>query len=758
MEKRLTTALLTSLSLFSLSPAGLSAQDANENFRPGARALALGGSLVVQARDPSAIFWNPAILSGFRDRELLINFNDPFEFNFVGVTQFVPLYGTLGLALSRIPTNAAGVDRGTLAWGVKMFERFSMGANFNLSKQDNDWYAHGSAGLFLGKPVIGSLGRHWNDIPTTHTLDRLNIGLMINHIPLGGSLFDPTANLGLSYLFPKAGLLINTGHHVHRGDDTSHLGVGIQIPAHIMLSAGIEDLDVDKAGLGMSYTHDNFLFSVTYSTNSERFVLSMAARLSPSPATLAKPYYDKGYQLHRGGKSREAVHQLRKYLSFELDDSASDSTRRLVRGLEQRFARDQVLIDTLFARVDRLIQGGDLGLAGIALTRILDMDPGNERARINLIPLTNDVQKYIAKIIENGTKYFEEKKYQEAEEAFRLVLLVEKDNFTATNYLARLSQAYSELADEHFYRGLGYFRQENYIRSKEEFSQAIELRPEWEEAESYLARSEDKLKELRDEVVEMIRKGEEHERQGRHYDAANLYLEVLQKDPDNETTRQRLERLKPQVSEYLKTKSSEGMEQLRKGNYARARESFSRVLSLDPENSEAKRGMQELRNSIANEIALNLSKGDEAMQKSEWKVAFDFYSQVLKTDPQNDRASQGKGKAQSMLEVSSLIAQGQTKMQAVPPDFVNAIASFESALRLDSNNQVAQNALKDAIRKLDEEVERKYLEGISLFAKDQYQEAIDKWNEVLKMKPNHQGALDYKQQANERVRALKKLK
>jgi hypothetical protein len=42
MEKRLTTALLTSLSLFSLSPAGLSAQDANENFRPGARALALG--------------------------------------------------------------------------------------------------------------------------------------------------------------------------------------------------------------------------------------------------------------------------------------------------------------------------------------------------------------------------------------------------------------------------------------------------------------------------------------------------------------------------------------------------------------------------------------------------------------------------------------------------------------------------------------------------------------------------------------------
>ncbi|NIV96826.1 hypothetical protein GWN42_29565, partial [candidate division KSB1 bacterium] len=113
---------------------------------------------MVQARDPSAIFWNPALLTSSWGRAMLISINEPFGFDFVGLSQFIPLYGTVGVALSRVSTAGETVDKGTLAWGKRFASKLAIGANVNIEKFGDDWFVDGTAGLFIGNPKVGSLG------------------------------------------------------------------------------------------------------------------------------------------------------------------------------------------------------------------------------------------------------------------------------------------------------------------------------------------------------------------------------------------------------------------------------------------------------------------------------------------------------------------------------------------------------------------------------------------------------------------------
>jgi len=114
---------------------------------------------VVQARDPSAIYWNPAALSGLKDRTMLISVNDPFAFNFVSVTQVVPLMGTFGASLSRLPALPEKVDRGTLAWGRRIYKRLFIGNKIDFIKQNNTLFASTSLGIFIGNPGVEVLNK-----------------------------------------------------------------------------------------------------------------------------------------------------------------------------------------------------------------------------------------------------------------------------------------------------------------------------------------------------------------------------------------------------------------------------------------------------------------------------------------------------------------------------------------------------------------------------------------------------------------------
>lgn len=728
-------------------------------FRPGAAAVGLGGSLVVQARDASAIYWNPALLTGLLDRQLLISVNEPFKFDYVGFSQFIPLYGTVGIAWARDPSQGAIVDRGTLAWARKFSRTLSFGVNLNVQKHLQDWFADASVGVFVGNSRIGTVDQPWRAYRKLRFLDRLNLGLVLRHLPIGDRLFSTSAEAGLSYLFPGLGLLFNSGYHIRNGENTTHLGFSAPLSQGLTLMVGVQEMDLDQLGLGVGYTHDNFIFNLTYSTAVTSLLFSLTARISPPPDQLARPYYERASESFRAKEYGRAAKQYRQFLAFDLrQDARSDTAYFRVRALERKLARDRALVDSLLAVSGKLLAKGESQYlrAALVLTKVVEIDPGNLKARSKLSQLKPYIDKFVKRALADGVYEFERERFFRAQKAFNRVLLFDKKNEIAHTYLSQIDEELKKLGEDYFYRGITYFRNQNYAGAREEFMRALKYSPQHEEAASYLKRTMQMLAENEKRVTQLIKQGQALEKQNRYREATNRYLEVLRLDENNEFVKRRIAVLRPKIKQFVQRKYQQGLRYLQAEEYAKAQEALSEVLSLDPKHPGARSSLARLRQEKTEKVNAYLAQADAAFQNGDWVNALDLYSRAGKMAPGNARALEGKREAEKQLQIDALLQQARNQFNE--QDYIKAIEVYSRILDLDPNNEVARVEREAAKSKVEELVEKYFNEGITYYTLDQYNEAVNALDKALSLNPSHKGALEYKRKAQDRIRALQKLK
>ncbi|MFQ5648824.1 MAG: tetratricopeptide repeat protein [bacterium] len=726
-------------------------------FALDGRAAGLGGSLVVQVRDASAVFWNPALLSGLKDRSLLLSVNDPFEFNLVSFTQFVPRVGTFGVSLTRILTSQGTVDRGNIAWGHELNRRMSTGTSFNLEKHGEEWAGSAGLGFFVGNPRIGTLENRWRTFTRAKFPDRLNFALMVRDIPLYKSAFETSVLLGLSYLFPTSGLLINSGYDIQEGENTSHLGFGLEASRNLTLFAGISQLELDTWAVGLGYTHDNFVFNLTYSYALKHFLLTLSARISPDPATFARPYYDRGTEHAKAGNYKLASKEFKKYLAFDLLDSRSRSVRQLVALLDRRIARTEMRVDSLFAVSKTLLAQEEPQFlrAALILTRIKELDPTNTEAGKQLLALKPAVDIFVKKSIQNGIDRFEANDYVTARKLFQRALMFEKNNATASYYISSIGKILSDMGSEYFLQGVGYYQQKNYARAKTEFERAIEFNSDLEEAQKYLRLTKEKIAQREEKVTELLRQVKVLEQQGKSVQATNVCLKVLELDKNNQQALEFLNRLRPKTARFVSREFDEAMRYYQQGNLSKASKLFAHILSIDPNHSRAKTTLAKLRQEQKTKLAFHLAQADGFAQASQWQRALEHYSKALTVEPGNREALAGRDRMQMKLQIATMLASAQTEFER--ENYTKAVTDYESILRLDPDNSTAKLNLRSANQKIQQQVETHFNKGINLYTRDKYDDAIVEFERVLALDPNHNGARDYIQQAEQRLTALRRI-
>ncbi len=698
-------------------PASVFSQTAGEDFKPNSLAAGYGGSLVVKVRDPSAIYWNPALLSSAKDRELLISINKAFGFDFIGFNQFVPLYGTFGVALSRSSFLTDNVDRGTLAWGRKIVNGLSWGVNFDLSTLQDEWYAAAGWGIFIGNPNVGSLDYRWQDFKKSTLLDKLNFGFTMRNIPLSSKLYDTSARLGFSYLLPLEGILLNTGYHFRKGDNSSHLGLGFELNRNLTLFTGVQELEFDKWGVGMSYSQDNFIFNLAYSTELERILVTLSSRLGAKPADLASHYYERGTKYLKSSDYKSAISELKKYLFFDLHESKSDTARKLVLTLERRNAKRQFLADSLYTVADLLTAKGEAQSlrAALMLLKVLELDSNHVRANMKLMSLKPAIQDFIKKSLQDGANECDSENYAEAQTYFKRVLLFENDNESALSYLSKINQIYDEKSEELFVQGVVFFQQKNYKNARAAFKQSLDYYPGKQVALTYLNRTDNRLKEVEQEIKALLQSGQSLEQRKRYIAATIKYEEILKIDKANVEAKARIAKLKPK-------------ERLEKRALIQKRE----------------------------KVSLYLSQAEDSFQRKEWKNAVDLYSEVLAINAKNVKAIQGKKAAEKKLQIGTLLDAAQSDVKS--ENYLEAFNKYKKVLDLEPENDAAKTRLSDVKKNIDLLVEAHFNKGIKLYTEDNYQGAIIEWSEALKLNPDHTGSLEYKKQALERLKALKQMK
>ncbi len=729
----------------------------SQDSRLDARATSLGGSLVTQARDATALFWNPASLAGLKDRSVLMRIDDPFQFNFIGINHFVPIYGTFAASMSRIPTDSSRVDRGTFGWGLNLNRFFSMGASLNVEKLDKGLFASGGLGFYLGNPTVGTAEWPWRQSQHGTLWDRLGLGLVVNSIPLGNNLFDTSVRIGASYVFPSPGLLASFGYHLIEGENTAHLGVGANVGYGISILAGVEQFDSDKLGIGLEYRNEKIDIQGAYSPHVDELLLTMSVRLSTGPSYLAARIYEDGQRLLREHRYSRANHELRKFVSYGTAAARADSTQRLLRKLGAYLHKTQIIVDSLFTETaNYLAQRGPQFLrAALVLKRILELDPDNERAIRQLDVLEPTLSKFVEKSVEEGIAEFEANRYVSARRAFRRALVFDEDNGPAKNYLMRIAQELSVIAEDYFYRGVGYYRQENYEKALAELEKALEYNPQSVEAQSYLQRVRQKVSQRRERVLKLLAEGLALEQQNKFVDATLKYGDVLRIDKQNQKAHARLEHLRPRLDDYLSARFAEGLRYKQRGELEKASAIFNRILSIDPKHRGARRNLSNILAQKQDRASFYIGQADVLRSKGKLRSALQQYGAALQIDPANTRALKGREETEAALEIERLI--GQAAKEDAAGNFANAAHVLEHVLELDPGNQTATDRLSRVKSKMQSRIERYFIDGIDAYTRDQYQESIRRLNKVLELDPKHKGALEYIRKARERLSALRRL-
>lgn len=734
------------------------AQDRPETFKPDARSISLGGSLVTQARDLSAIFWNPAGLTALKARSVFISTNQPFEFNLASAGQFVPLYGTFAVGLSRIPNVTDDVERGTVAWGRGFGRWLAMGASFEMERFQGEWSAAASWGLLLGNPGVGSLESRWKSLSNSRLWNRLNLGVTVRNVPLTNQVFDTAALLGLSYVFPSIGLLVNTGYHVNEGGDSSHLGFGLEVTGNLALFMGVEDFDADKLGVGLDYTHDNFTFNLSYSAEFDKFFLTLNARISPAPGLLAGPHYRQGVKAVRAGNYEKASHEFKKYLAYDIMNSKTDSVRRIVYKIDRRIRQREMKVESLLVVARNYLVPSDPKFlrAALVLIRILELDPDNPEATRRLRSVKPVIDGFVKSSIEKGIHEFESNRYEKARKKFQTALMFEKEDATALYYVETIAQIQADMAAEYFYRGVGYYRQENYDRALQEFKRAIENNSSLYEADNYLSRTKAKLQERDERIAQLLQKGQGLEKKRKYIAAAEAYVEVVKLDRGNSSATSALERVRPRIDTYLGSLYNKATNYYSKGELEKARELLTRILSIDPAHEAAKKSLVGVRQKERENLSFYLANADSAFRRTEWLAALDMYDVAIEIDASNKRAIDGKKAAEQKIEIADLSKQGRRKY--AQERYTEAAAIYRRILRMEPRHSSALVELERTQEELNNLVETHLNHGIDLYTRDDYQAAIRELERVLALEPDHPGAQEYIQQAKERIQALRSLK
>jgi tetratricopeptide (TPR) repeat protein len=156
-----------------------------------------------------------------------------------------------------------------------------------------------------------------------------------------------------------------------------------------------------------------------------------------------------------------------------------------------------------------------------------------------------------------------------------------------------------------------------------------------------------------------------------------------------------------------------------------AKIAFDMVLSLGPDNAEAKDYLAKVEPKRVELIAAYAAEAKARTQVTDLAKAIEFWQKVLTLDPENYGAKKAIADLQNRIAVAKKPA--PPKKPTVPT--------------------------KPAITKA--EIEALFNKGVSYFTKEKYDDALKIFKQVLAHDPKHAQAKDYKNRTEIRIKVLK---
>jgi tetratricopeptide (TPR) repeat protein len=177
---------------------------------------------------------------------------------------------------------------------------------------------------------------------------------------------------------------------------------------------------------------------------------------------------------------------------------------------------------------------------------------------------------------------------------------------------------------------------------------------------------------------------------------------------------------------------------------------------LSPRHEEANNLLQRIEQVNRRRVDDYIRRGNEYFDAKDWNRAAEEYDKALALDPKNKIAQQKRRDALSQIDLQQLFEQAQAYYKQ--NQFAKAIELYNRILERDPSHSAAHAKLEESQRQLNFQVEKYFNRGMTYYTAEDYESAIREWQKALNINPNHKLSLEYTQQAQQRLDALKQLR
>ncbi len=584
----------------------------------GSRAISLGGAFSATGDDPSAIYYNPAALRLNGQPSIMLSHIQLFSgfsdanYDFLGAVYPTLDAGALGIGV--ITTGTGGIrqfDENSIPGGEISYRESQglIGYAFNVPYE--------YAGRFTVGTSVKVLHQKIGEFSDTGV--GLDVGLLYRHpflkgLVIGCNLQDIVgAEIKLQSISEKMDRTIMAGiGYSYIFDNGSALTASAQIDMP-------ERADKD-ARFGVEYTLKN-MFSVRFGFDSEQITAGLG-------------FNWRGYKVDYGYFSREEAgssHPIT--LSVNLDESIE--AKRKAMEAKRRAQEEQYLREVLSGRMREYLERGkdhmdegEFEKAYDDLKIVLEYDPSNEEASRLISRVEEEIlelekreiqsaeqRAIIDRHIKLGLQYYRNNEYVLSREEWKALLEIDQENETAENYLEKISEILGEQIEEHRRRALDYERRGLLAESLDEWNMIRTLAHGNHEAQSNYQRIKRKMtdlglslesarKEL--EAIDLFERSLNSFSQGDYSTAAELLRSLLRIQPDHQEGRKLLDRVERRMT---------------------------------PLSEEEKAQIRQL-----------YIRGMEQFNQERYKSAIDIWEKVMRIDPENESIRKNIEEAQTRLD------------------------------------------------------------------------------------------------------------
>ncbi|HMX42748.1 MAG TPA: hypothetical protein PKB12_03430 [Elusimicrobiota bacterium] len=246
---------------------------------------------------------------------------------------------------------------------------------------------------------------------------------------------------------------------------------------------------------------------------------------------------------------------------------------------------------------------------------------------------------------------------------------------------------------------------------------------------------------------------------GDWFKAADNWQRILDFNPDRLDLVAKVEKAKhnlaeEQRQERLRVLTEMAKTNFKEGRFAEAKANWEEILTLEPHNEAAKEGIKKAVKSAEDEVQAQRMEqiqnfqvqAIDAYSSGKFKESVRLWDQVLRLDPSNTLARDYMDRIRS--GGSGPTPGGFSGGPRAPDDFVRAVGylkenrfveaieALERYLARNPTDSKADALLKETKTRQKEQLDLLYKEGLTAYAQGMKNQAIQKWQEALRVDPD----------------------